>query len=280
MSRFPASPDFDHRIADWLEDDPDRAPGAVLSTVLAALPSISQRRASRVPWRYQLMSRFALLGAAAATIAVVGLGGLLLAFRPNEPDTVGGPPITSPAPSPSPSLSPSPSATTAPSLPPPLTETFTSSVHGISIAYPAGWGTSPATAPWTTTDWPLFRDPAGDYVYDESLTDHLFILLASQPLAGETGDWAADILAQEDCGETEPVTIDGASGLIGDCGAAAVRVGDRNYENDRGYLVALHRSADRPWIRDLYDRAWFERLLATVDLRPEDAVDAAPSPAG
>ena len=38
-------PAFDPRIADWLEADPDRAPREVLDTVLAALPSIPQRRA-------------------------------------------------------------------------------------------------------------------------------------------------------------------------------------------------------------------------------------------
>ena len=54
-----------------------------------------------------------------------------------------------------------------------------------------------ATEPWTTA-WPNFEDPTGDFMYDGPLTDHLFILLASQPLAGKTGDqWAADTLAAE-----------------------------------------------------------------------------------
>ena len=75
MSRTPADPDFEPRIADWLEDDPDHAPAAVLGTVLAAFPSIPQRRASRVPWRFQPMNRFALVGAAAAVVAAVGVGG-------------------------------------------------------------------------------------------------------------------------------------------------------------------------------------------------------------
>ena len=49
----PTDPDFEPRVADWLEADPDHAPAPVLSTVLAAFPSIPQRRASRVPWRFQ-----------------------------------------------------------------------------------------------------------------------------------------------------------------------------------------------------------------------------------
>jgi Tol biopolymer transport system component len=54
------------------------------------------------------MSRFALIGAAAATIVVVGLGGVMLASRPSGRD-VGTAPTLSPAPSPSPTLVATPS---------------------------------------------------------------------------------------------------------------------------------------------------------------------------
>ena len=40
-------PDFDQRIADWLEDDPNLAPRQAIETVLAAYPSIPQRRPMR-----------------------------------------------------------------------------------------------------------------------------------------------------------------------------------------------------------------------------------------
>ena len=70
------SPEFDPRIADWLEDDPDDAPDAVLETVLAAFPSIPQRRASRVPWRFRPMTLTTRLLAGAAAIAVVLVGGV------------------------------------------------------------------------------------------------------------------------------------------------------------------------------------------------------------
>ena len=66
MKRLP-DPTFDQRLADWLEDDPSTAPREVLATVLAALPSIDQRRRSRAPWRYPLMNRY-LLPLAAAVI--------------------------------------------------------------------------------------------------------------------------------------------------------------------------------------------------------------------
>ena len=60
MSRTFMDPDFEPRVADWLEADPDLAPPEVLATVRAAFPSIPQRRASRLPWRFQTMNRFAL----------------------------------------------------------------------------------------------------------------------------------------------------------------------------------------------------------------------------
>ena len=56
------------------------------------------------------------------------------------------------------------------------------------------------------------------------------------------------------------------------CDAAAVTL------DGRGYLVALYASGDEAWLGDVYDRAWFEQLLATIDLRPEDAASPAPSP--
>lgn len=62
-------PTFDQRIADWLEEDPTIAPHEVLDTVLAAHPSIPQRRASRMPWRFPTMNRIAIpIGAALAVV--------------------------------------------------------------------------------------------------------------------------------------------------------------------------------------------------------------------
>ena len=68
-------PLFDPRIADWLEDDPYEAPQQALDVVLAAFPSITQRHAARVPWRFLDMSSPLKLAFAAAAIAVV-VGGV------------------------------------------------------------------------------------------------------------------------------------------------------------------------------------------------------------
>ena len=69
-------PDFDQRIADWLEEDPLQAPRAALDTVFAAYPSIPQRRAWRAPWRYVHMTTPMRL-AAAAILGLLAFGGAI-----------------------------------------------------------------------------------------------------------------------------------------------------------------------------------------------------------
>src|SRR5436305_3007823 len=74
----PQDETFDPRIAEWLEDGPDRAPSLVLATLDNALPSIPQRHSWRVFWRSPSMSLPKLIGiaAAAALVVVVGLGAI------------------------------------------------------------------------------------------------------------------------------------------------------------------------------------------------------------
>ena len=109
MSRRSMSPEFDPRIADWLEDDPDDAPDAVLTTVLAAFPSIPQRRTSRVPWRTRPMTMTARLVAAAIAFAVVAVGGAII-LRPGGSNVAA-------SPSPSPLASVHATGSPAPSRP-------------------------------------------------------------------------------------------------------------------------------------------------------------------
>ena len=66
---------FDPRIADWLEGDPNTAPEPTLQIVLAAFPSIRQRHAMRLPWRFPSMSTMPKLALGAAAVIAVVLGG-------------------------------------------------------------------------------------------------------------------------------------------------------------------------------------------------------------
>lgn len=265
--------DLESRLADFyaIEASP-RAPDRVLQAALATIEDTRQRRAVLgLPWRLSNMNAYAKLAVAAvAVVAVVGVWLALMwggAAPPGEGPTAS-PPIPSSLPSPSPS-SPATIAPSPTSAGPALTETFTSDIHGISISYPDGWAITAATEPWTTSGPPTLTDPAGDFVYDPARGQgHLFLALASQPLSGMSPDeWASDLVALLECGPTEPVVIDGAEGVIAtDCHMALIST------DGRGYVILLYVSGDDPGLGDIFDRRWFEDVLATVELRPEDAV--------
>jgi len=97
MTTFHREPLFDPRISDWLEADPDHAPETVLATVVAALPSIPQRRASRMPWRSPAMITPARV-AMAAVVGVLLVGGAF--FTVGRADRGVGVPAPTPVPTP------------------------------------------------------------------------------------------------------------------------------------------------------------------------------------
>lgn len=104
---------FDDRLGKWLEDGPTNAPGQLLDSVLAAIPSISQRRGAwRIPWRTSAMLGFARV--LAAIVIAVGLGSaaLFVVLRP-VPGGIGSPASPSPAVVASPTSSASPTASPA-----------------------------------------------------------------------------------------------------------------------------------------------------------------------
>jgi hypothetical protein len=270
-----ANVDLERRLAYYSAPEaPPRPPDRVLQSVLDTTESTRQRRALiRAPWRFPTMNSYA--KAAIVAVAVLAVGALSLAvLRPGTSPGAGGLAAT-PSPEPSPSASPSATSqpTPSPTAVPPLSESFTSTLHGFSMSYPEGWTTQAATEPWT--GGPVnFGEPPADLLYDPTLTDHLFLTIASQPIGDTTPDgWVAEKVTLDECAATEPIAVDGATGLIGadDCNVAAVTAGGR------GYLISLYTSGDEAWLSSTYDRAWFEEVLATVQLQPEDAVDVAPS---
>jgi hypothetical protein len=158
-----------------------------------------------------------------------------------------------------------------------LTKTFTSERFGFSISHPAGWVTRPATEPWTS-GFPNFESTAGDVIYDPTRdAGHLWIMVASQPRAGKSGEQWVDeqLTGLSSAGiceaPREAVVIDGAQGGICSSAVTVVSAGDR------GYIILLYVSGDDPADAGTYDQDWFEEVLATVQLQPEDAVDVAPS---
>jgi hypothetical protein len=266
-----ANRDLKRRLGDYYETEaPPVAPDWVLRDALATIDVTPQRRVFiRVPWRkFPTMNMYARL--AVAAVAVIAIGAVALAvLRPGNSPGVGGQAVTpSPESSPSATSRPTPSPTSAP----PMTQSFTSTLYGVSMSYPEGWTTQEATELWTGSQL-NFGDPQGDFLYDPALEDHLFMSVASQPIGAATPDeWVADRLRIYECTDTEATVVDGATGLIGagECNVAAVTT------DGRGYAIALYTSGDEAWIGPAFDRAWFEEVLASVQLHPEDAVDTLP----
>ena len=84
--------------------------------------------------------------------------------------------------------------------------------------------------------FPVFSGPQADFLYDSALRDHLFLAIASQPIGDSAPeDWAAEQMARRGCTATEPIAVDGATGLTGvdDCEVAVVTTAGR------GYMIVL-----------------------------------------
>ena len=256
--------DLDRKLKDFLREGPEELPYQSFDAVRDRTEQIGQRVVIG-PWRLPDMNKIVTIGLGAAVVVLLVFVGAQLISGPSG--GIGSDPPESSAPD----ATATPETSSAPTSAPPLTESFTSSVHGISVSYPEGWTARAATEPWTDRPGvPQYLDPGYDVLQDPVLTDHLFLHIASQPIGDSTPeDWVAAHMASYGCTTTEPIAVDGATGLIGanDCDTVAVT------SAGRGYQISLSASDDDPDLVALYDRAWFEEVLATVQLDPESAVD-------
>jgi hypothetical protein len=269
-----ANDNLERRIADFYESEaPSRAPDWVLRSTLDTIDDTQQRRVIiRALRRFPEMNSFAKLAIAAVIVIAVGAVGWRM-LGPNSPSGVGGQPTASPSVTPSPSAS----ASQDPSTPPPLSSTFTSTMHGFSIAYPMGWLTAPATKPMKEPGL-NFTTPDVDWIYDGRYNSDLFLAIGSQPLAGKAPDtWVSDFLSSFDdgCGvQPVPITVDGTNGVICGGNLFVTAVGGRGY-----FVRSYTGSGLTPADATAYDETWFRSVLATLHLHPENAVDSLPSPA-
>jgi hypothetical protein len=245
----------------FAEEAPGIAPEWVLPSALSTIESTRQRRGLFAPWRFNPMPMYAKLGAAAAAVVAV----LAVAVWQLNPPGPGHPTST-----PTPSAAPSPVfATTTPYVAPALTQTFTSSIYGLSVSYPREWSVMPATTPWVN-DPGGYREAQGDLLYDPN-RDNLFLKLASQQLGDLSFEqWSALVFDGRGCtGARAPVTIDGVQGLVdASCYTALVQGGNR------GYLILAHWDYNLVELRSVSWEAWLQDVLATVHLQPEKAVDS------
>jgi hypothetical protein len=234
---------FDPRIADWLEEDPHTAPEPALEVVLAAFPSIKQRRAWRAPWRFTMPTVTKGL-AVGVTALIIVIGGAWL-LGPRQPS------VGTPSPSVGPSASPEAGATptsTPPTTRPATTTSFTSPLYGYTVDHPVAYQPTPATERWVdgfvgnTEPWvDRFFSPAS------------FVGIASQSLNGtETpaawiDAYVASAADRQPCGVPvdawTDTTVSGAEGRRAefDCqqsaGLEIVWVAD-----DRGWVISGERA--------------------------------------
>jgi hypothetical protein len=158
--------------------------------------------------------------------------------------------------------------------------TFTSRIHGIAIDHPSGWQTRPATEPWTGE--PLdFDSPAADVIFDPGLGDRLYLVVASQPYGDVSRDaWREEVvdwLCTPRGGAAGSWTVDDADSFVITCGSTASAA--LVFTDTRGYVIRLvvSNASDEPNLAGAYDWDWHKKVLETVDLRPQEALDA-PSP--
>jgi hypothetical protein len=237
-------------------------------------PSDVRRMAGRTR-RRQILNVGALgIGTFALVIGLVaGLGGFVRADRGQ---------IVLPAGSPS-GGTPSPN---------PFAERFDSPLHGLSIGYPYGWQTRAATEPWGHGAI-AFDASDVDVIFDPTLREDLYLALVSEPLDGRSGhDWVNAMMSH-----LEPLgvcnggggggndTLHGHYGWFWSCGRGQRTILAIVETATRGYIICLHVGDDVPMTYPVpdFEGAAFEvapeggvptGLLETLDLRPEDALDA------
>lgn len=264
--------DLDRLLQSFLNEGPQELPDPSYDEVRDRIEH-KRQRAFIGSWRISDVSNFLKIGLAAAAVVVIAV--VAINVLPGSP-TPGGEPSASP--SVEPSVAPTAEPTPSPASPPPLTQSFTSTVHGITLSYPEGWIAQAATEPWTECLYCILSlsNPQIDVLHDPVLGDGLMLRIASQPIGESTPeDWVAAQMASWDrCTTTEPIVVDGATGLSGgkSCNHAVVTTAGR------GYSIDLWWSLDDLDLVAQYDRAWFEEVLATVQLHPEDAIDSGASP--
>jgi hypothetical protein len=278
---------FDPRIADWLEDDPNNAPDQALDIVLAALPSIKQRHASRLPRRFTMttLPRLA-LGAAAAIVVVVLAGAFLV--RPPASGVGGGGPTPSPSTAPAsvaPSTppSPSPSAASGP-LDTSTWATYTSTRYGFTIGRPADWSLIPSNRLWAFPADTTCCPPQGTETFLSPFGDVGVSVWSVALPKGTTADaWIPTYCAKIDpdspCtalqSSTVPASMDGRAGRLVQFKSdtqAFIPVGDRLY------IVACWRPENDPSVLPYGGaRRLIEGYLSTMRLVPGGPASPAPS---
>lgn len=268
-----ANEDLERRITDhYAREAPSRAPDRVLLEALSEIETTRQRHPHlRMPRRFQAMSNFAKV--AAAAVIVIALGAIGLVVLTSGPISGAGGPGTATS-QPSAAAGPSAGASGLPAL----TKDFTSAVNGFSIKYPGDWKVTTATTTWPTGK---ITSNSDDPYTDGFNGSNLAVYVISQKLAAGTDPaaWIQEYQQGQELNysklpactvvKTEPIVIDGVTGVM-----------DVTCPSDifDAVVISGGRAYDFTFLGQPPDKAWFLDVLKTVKLHPETAVDSAPAP--
>ena len=197
-----AYPDLERRVTDLFADEaPQRAPDWLLSGALATIEVTSQRRVLiRMPRRFQDMNSYAKVAIAAVVVVAVGVVGL--SFLGGGPGAVGRWAVASPSPSHRRAVA---LAVALHHPEPVVAAAVDRDVHVGALRLSrsriprAGPRRPRPICRWATKAG--FLSPGGDWIYDPTQTDHLFIVVTSEALTGAAGEtWAGDCMSNPDEG--------------------------------------------------------------------------------
>jgi hypothetical protein len=265
--------DLERRLADhFASEAPTRAPDRVLLEALSLIDSTRQRHVFiHVPRRFQTMSRFARVAAAAVIVVALGAIGLVV-LRSGPISGAGG--TATPASQPGASAGPSAGLSGLPAL----TKDFTSAVNGFSIRYPGEWKATSATTTWPTG----MMTSDSDHPYTDAFNgSNQAIYVISQKLAAATDPaaWIKEYQQGQELNysrlpactvvKTEPIVVDGVTGVM-----------DTTCPTDIFDVVLITggRAYDISFQGQPPDKAWALDVLKTLKLHPETAVDSSPVP--
>ena len=266
-------------VAAWLEEGPYELPESTRRAIAVDVRTTHQsRRSLWFPFRFPVVDRLSLAALAAVAVMALVIGGLVVRPFGSDGSNVGGlPPAPSASPAPSPSTSPSAAPIPTTLVIPAMSDPYTSRRFGYSILHPADWSVDQAAQDWWPPDWKADNSPAEpfDYISGEGQP----LLRAASALVPDglanVNDWIDEFLifGDPDCvppRETqELISIDGAPGRIWDnCATVEATI----VLEGRVYMFTLFVD------QVTNGRALFDALAATIDLQPEDAALASPSP--
>jgi hypothetical protein len=208
--------DFEKIARTWLQDGPSQIADRSLQAALDEVHVTAQQRFG-VARRAIHMNGTAWRISAAAVVAVLIIGAGV-AFLGRSPGGVGGGPAATPTPSPTATATESAAPTPGPTVPP-LTETFTSSLHGYSIKYPAGWSVRESVRSLSENEVPWADSEAVDYFSEgvSGVLDHGIIVGTQEVAQGTTSQDFAASTTLVICGTPsaeESIDIGGETGRL------------------------------------------------------------------